>query len=89
MYQLFSGNDAQADFLILREQLGHLGMTVPTLYKQYTELCETGGIQFMDFSVDADFGYCIDGFILVDIHQVKERKRTRYIGDALSEDITN
>lgn len=89
MYQLFSGNDAQADFLILREQLGHLGMTVPTLYKQYTELCETGGIQFMDFSVDADFGYCIDGFILVDVQQVKERKRARYIGSSLSEGIAN
>ena len=83
MYQLFSGDDAQGDFLILREQLDHLGVTVPTLYKQYTELCEEGGIQFMDFSVDADFGYCIDGFILVDLEKVKVRKKERYIHNGL------
>lgn len=83
MYNLFNGDDAQADFLILKEQLDHLGVTVPTLYKQYTELCEEGGIQFMDFSVDADFGYCIDGFILVDLEKVKQRKKERYIHNGL------
>lgn len=84
MYQLFSGNDLQHDFQILREQLDHLGVTVPTLYKQYTELCELGGIEFLDFSVDADFGYCVDGLIMVDIHHIKARKRERYITTGLS-----
>ncbi len=79
MYELFAGDNVQEDFLILREQLDHLGVTVPTLYKQYTELCEPGGIEFLDFSVDADFGYCIDGLILVEIDKVKDRKRDRYI----------
>ncbi|SEF79501.1 GNAT family N-acyltransferase [Oceanospirillum linum] len=84
---LFTGNNAQEDFQVLREQLDHLGVTVPTLYKQYTELCEPGGIEFLDFSVDADFGYCIDGLIMVNIEQVKERKRERYINTGLNKKI--
>lgn len=88
MYKLFAGDNLQEDFLILREQLDHLGVTVPTLYKQYTELCEPGGIEFLDFSVDADFGYCIDGLILVDIDKVKARKRERYITAGLERNPT-
>ncbi len=78
--QLFSGNDYKEDFARLREQLDFLGVSVPTLYKQYSELCEPGGVSFLDFGVDADFNYCIDGLVLVDTHKVKARKRDRYIG---------
>lgn len=85
MYNLFAGNDLTADFQQLKEQLDHFGVTVPTLFKQYTELCEIGGIRFMDFSVDANFGYCIDAFILVDLTLIKVRKKERYIHDGLNE----
>ncbi|GAA0786909.1 GNAT family N-acyltransferase [Marinobacterium sediminicola] len=78
--QLFSGQDYKEDFGRLREQLDFLGVSVPTLYKQYSELCEPGGVSFLDFGVDADFNYCIDGLVLVDTHKVKARKRDRYIG---------
>ncbi len=78
--QLFSGDDYKEDFARLREQLDFLGVSVPTLYKQYSELCEPGGVSFLDFGVDADFNYCIDGLVLVDTHKVKARKRDRYIG---------
>ncbi len=78
--QLFSGDDYKDDFGRLREQLDFLGVSVPTLYKQYSELCEPGGVSFLDFGVDADFNYCIDGLVLVDTHKVKARKRDRYIG---------
>lgn len=77
---LFVGDDYSADFARLREQLEYLGVSVPTLYKQYSELCEPGGVRFADFGVDADFGFCIDGLVVVDIHRVKARKRQRYIG---------
>ena len=53
---------------------------MPTLYKQYSELCEPGGVSFLDFGIDPDFNYCIDGLVLVDTEQVKLRKRERYIG---------
>lgn len=78
--RLFSGDDYREDFSRLREQLDFLGVSVPTLYKQYSELCEPGGVSFLDFGVDADFNYCIDGLVLVDTHKVKARKRERYIG---------
>ena len=80
--QLFSGDDYRGDFNRLREQLDFIGVSVPTLYKQYSELCEPGGVSFLDFGIDADFNYCIDGLVLVDTHKVKARKRERYIGSA-------
>jgi len=82
---LFDGQDYSADFARLREQLEFLGVSVPTLYKQYSELCEPGGVRFIDFGVDADFNFCIDGLVLVDLEQVKARKRQRYMGDKSQE----
>lgn len=77
---VFRGDDCREDFSRLRQQLDFLGVSVPTLYKQYSELCEPGGVSFLDFGVDADFNYCIDGLVLVDTRKVKARKRERYIG---------
>ncbi|WP_420554309.1 GNAT family N-acyltransferase [Neptuniibacter marinus] len=81
MDRMFSGDNYKADFRALKEQLEFLGVSVPTLYKQYSELCEEGGVRFLDFGVDADFNYCIDGLVLVDIEFVKAKKRKRYIGE--------
>jgi len=81
MFRLFRGDDYAADFALLKEQLEFLGVSVPTLYKQYSELCEPGGVRFLDFGVDADFNYCVDGLVLVDTDYVKARKRRRYIGE--------
>lgn len=80
MERMFHGDNYKADFRLLKEQLEFLGVSVPTLYKQYSELCEDGGVRFLDFGVDADFNYCIDGLVLVDIEYVKAKKRKRYIG---------
>lgn len=76
---IFDGNDAAKDFRVLKEHLSYYGATVPTLYKQYTELCEEGGISFMGYNIDTEFGDCIDSFILVEIDKIKEKKRDRYI----------
>ena len=40
---MFSGDNYEEDFRILKEQLSHFGASVPTLFKQYSELCDTGG----------------------------------------------
>ncbi len=77
---LFTGESYAADFKVLKQQLNHLDAAVPTLYKQYSELCEPGGVRFLDFGVDADFGYCIDGLVLVDLNLIKESKNNRYRG---------
>ena len=75
----FKGNDYKEDFLVLKEQLSHMDLTVPTLYKQYSDLCEEGGIAFVDFNVDKEFANCVDSFIIVDIAKIKEVKKKRYI----------
>jgi len=79
--QIIKGDDYTGDFRTLKQHLAHLGVTVPTLYKQYSELCEPGGVTFLDFGVDVDFENCVDGFILVYVEKVKEQKRKRYMGE--------
>lgn len=81
LQQIFIANNAKDDFLILKEQLGFYETTIPTLYKQYTELCDEGGISFMGFNVDKEFSNCVDSFILVEIDKIKEKKKSRYIKD--------
>ena len=56
-----------------------MNLSVPTLYKQYTEVCESGGVQFAGFNIDANFANCVDGLIIVDLNQLKQSKRERYI----------
>lgn len=80
MERVFTCKDYKEDFKRLRTQLGVMDMNVPTLYKQYSELCEEGGCEFLNFNIDPDFGDCIDGMILVHINKIKESKRARYIG---------
>ena len=72
--------DYRAEFAELREQLAELGAAVPTLYKQYSELCRPGGVRFLDFGIDPDFGGCVDGLVLVDLERLEPRKRARYLG---------
>lgn len=76
--RLFDGLDAREAFVVLREQLGLIGHSVPTLYKQYTELCNEGGTRFHGFNIDPDFQDCIDGLVVVDLNRLKPLKRKRY-----------
>jgi len=78
---LFRHLDYEQGFRALKDQLARLGMTVPTLYKQYSEVCEPGGARFLDFGVDPKFANCIDGLVLVDLNRLKNAKRARYIAD--------
>jgi putative hemolysin len=79
LVSLFAGDDYQADFCILKVQLQQMGFVVPTLYKQYTELCEEGGARFFDFNIDPNFANCIDGLIVIDLQKVKKPKMERYV----------
>lgn len=78
--QTLLGANVDDDFTAMREQLTHMNVTVPTLYKQYADVCEPGGVRFMDFNIDADFGHCIDGLVMVDLDKLKPAKRKRYLG---------
>jgi len=77
--KLFTGFDYREDLRILKEELSLQGFTIPTLYKQYSELCSSGGVEFMDFGYDQNFNNCVDGLIVVDITQLKPNKKARYI----------
>ncbi len=76
---LFDDLDADSAMRVLRDNLAALGARVPTLYKQYTELCEPGGARFLAFGTDPDFANAIDGLILVDLGRVTAKKRARYL----------
>lgn len=54
---------------------------VPVLFKQYAALFEEGGFQLLAFSIDPDFGDCIDGLFLADLTRLKPAKRKRYLGN--------
>lgn len=76
----FVGEDYKADFADLKHYLQSMGLNIPTLFKQYTELTNTGGASFHAFNIDPEFNNCIDGLIMVDLEQLKKKKRERYIG---------
>lgn len=75
--------DADTAFRVLKANLETLGAQVPTLYKQYVELCEPGGARFLAFGVDPDFSDAVDGLIEVDIACMRPKKRQRYLGAAV------
>ncbi len=76
----FTGDNYQEDLVKLKSLLNNIGCSIPTLYKQYTELCEPGGVQFMDFGTDPSFNDCIDGLVLVDLTKLKPIRYQRYVG---------
>lgn len=78
----FKGDSYQQDFITLKHLLTNMGVAVPTLYKQYTETYEEGGVHFVDFNIDPDFNDCIDGLVVADISMLKAKKKARYMPNA-------
>ena len=72
-------DDVDTSFASLKLQLAVMGVKIPTLYKQYTDLCLPGGTRFCGFNIDENFGHCVDGLVVVDLGLVKAKKRARYI----------
>ncbi len=66
-------------YSMLKEKMDELGVKVPVLYKQYVELCQPGGCEFLGFNIDPKFSNCIDALILVHINTIKVKKYQRYI----------
>ena len=79
LMNFFSGDNYAKDFMKLKNMMSNMGVSVPTLYKQYTELCHEGGVQFIDFNIDSEFNQCIDGLVIVDLSYLKLKKKNRYI----------
>ncbi|MEA9395989.1 lysophospholipid acyltransferase family protein [Lelliottia amnigena] len=76
----FEGKAYVDDLTKLKSLLGNLGCGIPPLYKQYSELCKPGGVQFIDFGSDPAFNNCVDGLVLVDLCYLKANRYQRYIG---------
>ncbi|MCW8880217.1 MAG: lysophospholipid acyltransferase family protein [Kangiellaceae bacterium] len=77
--QAFATVDAAEGFKRLKYQLKIFNKTVPTLFKQYTELCVPGGVFFSAFNVDPLFSDCVDGLVVVDMDKLLEKKRKKYL----------
>ncbi|MEO0443512.1 MAG: lysophospholipid acyltransferase family protein, partial [Pseudomonadota bacterium] len=73
--RLFPGSDYKKDFRELKSRLKHMNCSVPTLFKQYAELCDPGGVIFADFGLDFDFNKAVDGFVIVDTYRLLAHKR--------------
>ena len=64
---------------LLKAQLANLNVSLPTLYKQYADVCEADGVSFSAFNIDPDFQDCVDGLVIVDTSKFKAKKRARYL----------
>ena len=77
LQEYFCGTTYQEDLNKLKLRLRALGVSIPPLIRQYSELCSPEGVRFCDFGVDENFGSCIDGFIQLDLaHLTPEKIRT-------------
>lgn len=77
--EMFVLDDKKEDFKRLKTALATMGAVVPTLFKQYSELCQDGGVNFQGFNIDPDFSNCVDGLIIVKIEDINEKQKIRYI----------
>lgn len=75
----FPGIEYKDEYKMLKNMMKPYGFSIPVLYKHYSELCDEGGVKFLDFGIDADFENCMDGLILIDIQKIKKEKKDRYI----------
>jgi len=74
------GLDAPAGLGRLKHHLDALGVSMPVLYRQYVDLVEPEGVQFLDFGEDPGFSGCVDGLVMLDLASLKPAKRARYLG---------
>ena len=79
LHEELNSKQYKENFKTLKKALSSINANVPTLYKQYADLCEEGGIKFCAYNIDHDFSSCIDSFIVVDIAKIKNSQKKRYI----------
>ncbi|MDQ1351973.1 MAG: hypothetical protein QG657_2279 [Acidobacteriota bacterium] len=64
----------EEDYRTLKEVLKNYGFAIPILFKQYTGLCEPGGVRFHDFCEDSSFK-TVDGLVVLEIAKIMPSKR--------------
>lgn len=76
---LFSDASSEEALVILQGMFADFNLKMPVLFKQYLALFEEGGFQSLVFSVDPDFGDCLDGLCIADMSKIKQAKAKRYL----------
>jgi putative hemolysin len=76
------GLDTQQGLGKLKHHLDALGVSLPVLYRQYVDLVDAEGVQFLGFGEDPGFSGCVDGLVMLDLANLKPAKRARYLGKA-------
>jgi len=77
----FAKLDSEKGFELLQEEFKQQGHKIPVLFKQYAGLYEEGGYNLLAFSVDSEFGNCVDGLFMGDLTCMKPAKRARYLSN--------
>jgi len=77
--RIFEHLNREQGFEMLQHQFSAQGHKIPVLFKQYAALYEDGGYQLLAFSVDTEFGNCVDGLFVADLTKMKAAKRARYL----------
>lgn len=77
--QQFADLARDAAFELLQQLFVDAGHKIPVLYKQYAALYDDGGYHLLAFSVDSEFGNCLDGLFIGDLTLMKAAKRARYL----------
>jgi hypothetical protein len=75
-----AGLDAATGLVRLKNRLDALGQTLPVLYRQYVDLVDPSGVQFLGFGEDPGFSGCVDGLVMLDLNSLKPAKKARYLG---------
>ncbi|TYK64236.1 lysophospholipid acyltransferase family protein [Colwellia echini] len=76
--EAFEGLDHKDGFKLLKNHIKTFNMSVPTLLKQYTDLCDPGNVSYCAFNIDPLFNNCIDGLVVVDSYNVLPKKKDKY-----------
>lgn len=75
--KLFSGKDINADYKILQKAVRNLGETIPPMFNAYIGLTDT--MRMFGSIFDPDFGSVYETGIMVNMDDLLETKRKRYI----------
>ena len=76
------GNDYQTDLTTLQSALAAQNLTIPLLFKHYSQATSKDGVSFSAFNVDPAFGDCVDAFVMADLTRLLPKKKRRYLGEA-------
>lgn len=75
----FNTLNREQAFELMQKSFVEYGHKLPMLFKQYSALYEDGGFQALTFSIDPDFGDCLDALCMSDISKLKPNKAKRYL----------